>query len=714
MAGVPNAYYFFRFCVGYMFRILVNNSLIMKLIKQRAIILLFLASQLVCSGQPSHYSDSLERELIGKIQDTTRIKILINLSQAYSLYNYSRAREYALEAITISERTDAPLFRYKALQNFALILSLGGDYTTAIKYETDALQIAIKRADSTSIGLTYSNIGNFYHEMGVYDEAYYYLTRSYRLLQQGKIEYNDSLYMNIALHNLGRVFKEMGQYETALQHLRFSNKISAKLHDAAGYPYFLDEVGDVKLRLKEYDSALHYLLEAVREAQKILRNKPSEIVAEVLPKSFVKIASAYLQKNLFDEALTYYDSAFQIHQATANKFGIAEVLLGRGMVYMKKGDPEKTRELITQTLSIAQSINAKLLEMKCHNQLAEFWEGRGEFQKALYHHKNHRALRDSLFSQNMQQKLFRDQLRFETEAKDDQIASLMRMEQLRVSEMQKQEIIRNILVVAVALTAILLLTVYRSGQRRKHINLLLLQHQEEMEKRSQELEQLNKVKDKFFSIISHDLRSPVNALAGLLDLLDRGAIKPEELPMALTELRTRFSHTRTLLNNLLDWTLLQMDKLKLQAAKINLQSLAEENIALLRSIHQKNIKLVNNVPQNAYALADSNTINLVIRNLLTNAFKFTNDGGEIVISAEEKENEWIVSVRDNGIGMTPEVRRMLFDKINPYSTRGTANEKGTGLGLILCKEFVEKNNGRIWVDSEEGKGSTFWFSLPKA
>ncbi|MDL5049273.1 tetratricopeptide repeat-containing sensor histidine kinase [Oscillatoria amoena NRMC-F 0135] len=655
-----------------------------------------------------------KKKLKEEIPDSLRIKALVELSQIYSLSNYKKGSDYAVEAIRLSEKIRIPALRYESLHNYALINNLGGDFTSAIKYETDALQIAIEMGDSTSIGLAYSNIGNFYHEMGVYDEAYFYLTRSYRTLQQGKMSGNDSLYMNIALHNVGRVFKEMGQYEIALQHLKLSNKVSEQLNDKAGYPYFLDEVGDVKLRTKEYDSAVYYLTKAIREAKKLLQSEPGNIVAEVLPKSLSKMAMAYLFKEQYETSLSYYDSAMTIQQATSNQYGIADVELGRGMVFAKQGNFTEAERLKTTALTIAQSINARLLQIKCHYQLSELFERRGEFDKALFHNKKHQNLKDSLFSQGMQQKFFRDQLRFETEAKDDQIASLMRIEQMRASEIRKQEIIRNILVVVVALTAILLVTVYRSGQRRKRINALLLQHQEEMEKRSQELEQLNKVKDKFFSIISHDLRSPVNALAGLLDLLDRGAIKPEELPMALKELRTRFNHTRTLLNNLLDWTLLQMDKLNLQATKISLHSLAEENIALLASLHQKNISLVNNISPLAYALADSNTINLVIRNLLTNALKFTNDGGEITINAEEKNNEWIVSVSDNGVGMSPDVRSMLFDKINPYSTRGTANEKGTGLGLILCKEFVEKNNGEIWVESEEGKGSTFWFSLPKA
>jgi signal transduction histidine kinase len=264
-----------------------------------------------------------------------------------------------------------------------------------------------------------------------------------------------------------------------------------------------------------------------------------------------------------------------------------------------------------------------------------------------------------------------------------------------------------------ALSVVLLFSVYRSGQRRKEINKLLLRHQEDMEKRSEELERLNQVKDKFFSIISHDLRSPINALSGILDIMSKGGLSQEDFAKETEELRLRFNNTRTLLNNLLDWTLLQMDKLSLQPAKIILRNNVDDNIQLLTSLQAKHIKLINLVPESAIGYADSNTLNLIVRNLMTNAIKFTNDGGEVTVSAKEGEKEWMIAVHDNGIGIKPEVQHILFDKTSPYTTRGTANEKGTGLGLILCKEFVEKNGGRIWVESTEGNGSTFWFTIPK-
>jgi signal transduction histidine kinase len=703
------------FGVGNFMRILEINILAVKRTYSFLYALLLLTA-LVTPGIGQHklLIDSLENELTKTIHDTVRIKTLLGLSDAYTFTDFQKSIQFAKEASELATLAESPKMKYKANQQLALCYSLEGDYTSALKHETLSLQLAFILVDSTNIGLSHSNIGNYYYEIGEYDEAYYYLTQAYRILQSCSEDNKDSLYMNIALHNVGRVFKELGQYEVALKHLWLSQKISEQIGDKEGRPYSFDEIGDVKLRMGEYDSALHYLTISILEGKKIMGGSELTSLQELQPKTFSKIAKAYSFKGDYDKAFAYYDSTHKIHELTGNKFGIAEVELGRGSVYVKQEKFDEAMLHTEKAVTLAQEINARVLEIACYKQLSTLWEKKGDYKKSLEYFKQFKVLDDSLFSNEMQQKLLRDQIRFETATRDDQIAALTRMEENQKSELRKTEFIRNILVVVIALTGILLFSVYRSGQRRKQINSLLLQHQEEMEKRSKELEQLNQVKDKFFSIISHDLRSPINALAGLMDLLDRGAIAQHELPTAIKELRVRFNHTRSLMNNLLDWTVLQMDKMNLQAGTVPLHAIVDENIELLGSIQSKKIKMINGVPKNAIGYADSNTINLVIRNLMTNAIKFTNDGGEIAVTAESKGNEWIVSVRDNGIGMGADIQKKLFDKINPYSTRGTANEKGTGLGLILCKEFVEKNGGRIWVESQENKGSTFWFTIPKA
>jgi signal transduction histidine kinase len=647
--------------------------------------------------------DSLKSELDKQPPDTTRVRILMRLSAQYQYQDMTTAKEYAEEALKIAERLSNPKLHIRALQNIAILHTVSGDYSTALKYDNLSLQHSIATSDSSNITTDYIDIANDYYDLGEYDEAYFYLTQAFRIAKS----INDSLQMTIALHNVGRVFKELGQYDRALDHLIISQGMSRKIKDEEGVPYSLDEIGDVMLRKGEYDSALTVLYNSLQQT----RRMNLQILE---PKTLTKIAQIYLHKRDYATALSYYDSTEVLHQKTNNRFGIAEVELGRGIVYKAQKNFDEAMRRINKSLEMAQEANARVLEINCYNQLSSLWEARGDYKKSLAYFKQYEQLEDTLFSQDMQEKLLRDQLRFETEAKDTQIAALSRARDIRDDQLKRQEFIRNILVVVAALSVILLVTVYRSGQRRRQINTLLLKHQHDMEKRSVELERLNQVKDKFFSIISHDLRSPINALAGLLDLLDKGAVKPEELPSHVKELKSRFNHTRTLLNNLLDWTLLQMDKLNVQPTRIDLHRIVEENIQLMGSDSSKQIKLVNQVPTDVFPYADSNTTNLVIRNLMTNAIKFTNDGGTVALSAVDRGNVYEISVTDNGIGINADVMKILFDKTAPYTTRGTANEKGTGLGLILCKEFVEKNGGKIWVDSKPGQGSKFTFTLPKA
>lgn len=664
-------------------------------------ICLYLLSAVETRAQQS-VIDSLETALQRTLDDSLRINLYSALSVQYQSKDFTKSFDFAQKAVDLAERMKTPWALALAYSNMGITQIVLGDYSTALRYSTQYLQTSIGMSDSVQMAGAYNMIGDHYYDLGEYDEAYFYFTQSYRLASR----LSDKVKMAVALHNVGRVFKVLGQFERAKAHLELSRRMSAEANDNLGEPYSLDELGDLMIRKGNYDSALLLL----KQSLAILHGIEDPILE---PRTTARIANVYARKGEFAAAFSYYDSAFADYAETKNRLGTAEVELGRGQIYAQQNKFLEAKAAFEKSLHIAQELHARTLEIRCYNNLSKLWESKGDFKKSLEYYKSFKMLEDSLFSQEMNEKLFRDQMRFETESKDTQIAQLSRLEALQKSEIKKQEFIRNIFVVVAALAGILLITIYRSGQRRRRINMLLLEHQEEMEKRSGELEQLNQVKDKFFSIISHDLRSPINALAGLLDLMDRGAIRPEDMGKNVHELKARFNHARTLLNNLLDWTLLQMDKLSLQPAKIDLHKVGNENIQMLGSVQEKKIEIKNKIAEGTIAFADSNTINLVIRNLVTNAIKFTNEGGHISLHAEDKGKLWSVSVQDDGVGMKPEVLKMLFDKTSPYSTRGTANEKGTGLGLILCKEFVEKNGGTISVVSQEGRGSTFSFTVPK-
>lgn len=232
---------------------------------------------------------------------------------------------------------------------------------------------------------------------------------------------------------------------------------------------------------------------------------------------------------------------------------------------------------------------------------------------------------------------------------------------------------------------------------------------------NEELKKINATKDKFFSIISHDLRSPFSAILGYSNILEKqvkdknytGITKFSEIIQVSSE------KAMALLTNLTEWAQSQTGIMKFKPEPIDMVELIHETEQLFDDIaNQKLIEIEKELPNEAPILADRAMISTILRNLLSNAIKYSEPGGKITLSVTTETNELVVSVADSGVGIPKNMMDKMFRIDESYSTKGTMNEKGTGLGLILCKEFVDKHKGKIWVESEEGKGSVFYFSIP--
>lgn len=251
------------------------------------------------------------------------------------------------------------------------------------------------------------------------------------------------------------------------------------------------------------------------------------------------------------------------------------------------------------------------------------------------------------------------------------------------------------------------------NQEIKQKNEEIMTINEQIRSQQEELSDLNHFKDKLLSIISHDLKSPLNTLQGTLTLLGAGAITPEELQTLTLELRNKMQATRYLMENILQWAMMQMEKVKFEPKPTNLHDITSDTLQILTATQNKNIRLHNDIVPTTEVFVDAQMIALVIRNLCANAIKFTQKNGEVRVSTQAVNQAFLeVSIADNGMGISPDILPYLFDSNHTYTTEGTDDEKGTGLGLLLCKEFVEKNKGKIWAESTEGEGTTFKFTLP--
>jgi two-component system, sensor histidine kinase and response regulator len=239
---------------------------------------------------------------------------------------------------------------------------------------------------------------------------------------------------------------------------------------------------------------------------------------------------------------------------------------------------------------------------------------------------------------------------------------------------------------------------------------------EALKEREVSLLELNATKDKFFSIIAHDLRSPFSSIISLSNFLMEQVQEKdyEGIEEFAGIIQNSSEQAMSLLTNLLEWSRSQTGRMEYNPVFLDLIALVKEVSALMNAYSlKKSITILQKFPRNAAVIADKAMISTVLRNLISNAIKFTNTDGEIIISVEQNQKEVIVSVADNGIGISPNMVNKLFRIDESYSTFGTQNEQGTGLGLILCKEFIEKHGGKIWVETELDIGSTFYFTIPK-
>jgi len=243
------------------------------------------------------------------------------------------------------------------------------------------------------------------------------------------------------------------------------------------------------------------------------------------------------------------------------------------------------------------------------------------------------------------------------------------------------------------------------------------QNEEKLKKQAIELEQMNANKDKFFSIVMHDLKSPFNGLLGFCDVLaeDFDYLSKDEIRLYVNHIQTGTKNVYALIENLLDWSRLQTGKVEFKPEALDVTEEVNNIFTLLSgNAFRKNINFEQKIPADTRVLADHTMFHSILQNLISNALKFTHSGGLIFVSAQEMPDFVVISISDSGIGISKENIEKLFRADKHYSTMGTNNEQGTGLGLVLCKELIEKNGGEIWVESEIGKGSRFIFTIPKA
>jgi two-component system, sensor histidine kinase and response regulator len=466
-------------------------------------------------------------------------------------------------------------------------------------------------------------------------------------------------------NTIALTFQRRQLYDSAVQN--FSRALSyvskndlawmGLLHGNIGYTYYLE---------KKYDKALPGLLLDVDYS---FRSNSTYSALNAL----TTVTSIYIIKRDIAKAKLFYDS----------------------LSHQMAPDTEKSMMLGFYKLS------------------ANYFKARGELSRSVQFLESYIALDDSV--RNLQNIARGSELdaQFDFDRQVKKIVALEMQSQLQTDENKQKSYLLLGTSVFLLLGAGLVYVLFRNNRFKNITNEVLKDQNKRIREQAASLNELNTTKDKIFSIIGHDLRGPINSLKGLMDMVKKGIVSQDEFGQFSEQLHSNVEYVQFTLDNLLLWSKSQLHGIQARPKPIQLNELVEDNINLLgEPAKQKEIKLVNDITATG-VYADPDQISLVLRNLISNAIKFTNPGGCVTLTSESREGHEYITVRDNGMGISSELCENLFKVNSNHSTSGTEGEKGTGLGLSLCKEMVEQNKGSIGVNSEVGIGTAFTFSLPK-
>lgn len=614
--------------------------------------------------------DSLEAEL--KRKDLTveqRVDVLNLLARDLSYINQVRAIQYASDALRLSQENAYQSGLAYAYRNLASSYSYYGSFYLTMSNLQRAIPLFQKLGDSLGIANCYISLGNTYRRLNNYEKEIYYHQRAYEIVNGlGNRER-----MGVAAHNLGESYLRKGLLTESEELIRSAIDINQQLHNLPVLSSCYKVMGKIFLARLQYDSAMVYFNAVLSLAKTLGQN--SQKVAEA--ESRIALAEIYLKKQMKQERLAMLQATEVFVRTNAMNEYVEPVYLALIEEYSSRNEQQKVQRAVQQFRATEDLLTQQ--QLKDRNQLIE--------------------------SVAMVFELEEENNKLETQAVIQQQAITSRNRLLLVAAS------------SAVLMLILLLLLAKNNAQLKKSNQMLRTQDVLIQEQNAELKALNATKDKFFSIVSHDLRAPLNSLWAFSTIIleNMHELSKEQLQHFSKELRQLVERTMKMTDNLIAWAKVQMNDSVVHPELIPLKSFLPEVCQLYEDIAgAKQLHLSYNIASDLTVRADKDQLSLIIRNLISNAIKYSHEGSTIAIGAFEENGKVNITVTDTGIGMNAETLESVFGDGPIQSMRGTSGESGTGLGLKLSREFALVNGGTLSATSTPGKGTAFTLALPTA
>jgi signal transduction histidine kinase len=628
--------------------------------------------------------DSLINALSAQ-KDSSRISTLLSLTWQLRNSNPEQSVGFGLEAINLARTYNNYVGLAKGYGFVGVAYRVLGNYSKSTDFYFNGLDIALENNLEEEQGYAYLNIANLF----IYQEF----------------------------------------HTNSIENIKRATEIAERINNKGMLAYANLYHGRALQLVNELDLALEFLQKSLNIRKELNLRREQAVCLKY-------IGDIYLDKNLFPLAIENYNQALKLIDTNIEKNLYASILVEKSNIYLQENNLQLATSFAKQGLDIANQIGSNLFIRDASRVLVQIYLKQNDYLKASTLQQTILEINDKLNDQQLSEKIFLLEYQMERQQKQNQIEMLNRDNTIKELELvktreekHKQRVIIYSFAAGLVIIILFLLIISRLFFQIRVANKQLERKNQQIELQNSNLNTVNRklvesennlkmtvqTKDKLFSIIAHDLRNPFTVLIGLTDMLSKQVemLNPNEIAEFSDQVHQSSSKLHNLIENLLHWSRSQIGSIKLNPKTFSLFKIVSDTIDVLGlQAKSKRIELRNEVAENLSVFADEDTISTVIRNLVSNAIKYSEPNGVVTLSAYLQYNRIVVKVSDIGIGIPSEKFSKLFNFEGSFSTRGSNQEAGTGLGLLVCKEFVEMNGGDISVESVVGEGTTFSFSLP--
>ncbi len=615
---------------------------------------------------------------IEKKSGKEQINILKNACWDYRSKDPSLAIAFGKSALNKIQQYDISRSKSEILNFLGVIYGNLGNLDSAYYYYQAAMNVAKEIEDSTQIAYSLNNFGDYYIKSALYSAALEKIFEAYRIFES----IGDNRGMAYSLNDIGEVYIAQKNYDKALEYFKRSGELRLIRRDNRGYAKSLINIASVYTYKYEFNDAL----KTYEQAEKFC-----ELSEYTKGKSWIKagISDIYLNMGNYDKALENSFSALDTDLIIGNKYGEIIAYNKIGYIYIKLNKFDDAKTYLYKARDAAKNTGHLDQLMIAYEYLTQLAVIKNNFQLAYQYSVESESIRDSIYSHKDLNKIADLQTAFFVEKKN-------RENELLKNDITHQKTTRNYLfIISLLILAGVILAVskYRS---EKKANLLL--------------NDINNSKDKLFSIIAHDLNNPVGAITSISDFLrsDYNEIDEDEKKILINSIADASKDIQNMLFNLLNWARSQHNGIKINKVNLDITNLLHSIAVSYKFLaKKKDISIVVQSEDNLSVNGDKFILEIIIGNLVTNAIKFSNENSQIIVSAKKDKDNILVVVKDFGRGMDNHTIDRILKTDTSFTTEGTNNEKGIGLGLQICKEFASLHKAKLIIESEINKGSTF-------